>query len=713
MSSREPHSLERVRRQYTFGDFTLDAQRRGLQRGGEEITLRAKSMDVLAYLVEHHGKLVTKAELMEAVWPDTAVTDNSLAQCLVEIRRALDDDSQQLIRTVARRGYVFEAPVAPPIVGFPRPQPAAPRRKAPRAAHMVAVAAAVLAIGVAIVASRIAPPKRESSYTQITSFTDSVVSPALSPDGRMVAFIRSDEWFLTPDQIYVKLLPNGDPVQITRDSRNKYGLAFSPDGSRIAYTVGTGPGWNTYTVSPLGGEPKLLLANAAGLTWLDERGVLFSEIRTGIHMGLVTALDNRSEHRRVYFPRDERGMVHLAYASPNRKWALLIEMDPVWQPCRVVPLDGSSSGRQVGPRGKCTSAAWSPDGRWMYFSVEVEGQRHLWRQRFLGGEPEQITSGPTDEEGIAVAPDGRSLITSIGMRQSAVWIRDARGERAVSSEGYVPTTGQSGLFGAAPRFSRDGASLFYLRRVSPEAPIELWRTDLASGKTDKIVPGFSILEYDISDSGSEVVFSTRPAGKPAELWLVVVDRSVPPRMIASSGETSPHFGPGGQIVFRMSDGTTHRLARMERDGSGRSTVASYPIGNIQAISPDRRWIVSIMPVPQGHTGASMAVPLDGGPPRRICAGGCPVRWSPDMRYLYISVSRGSSTTPGKTVVLPVSTGETFPDLPASGIRDLSEAAASPGSRVIDGYGVVPGPDPSVLAFVKATVHRNLYRVPLP
>src|SRR5689334_23302347 len=120
LSSPGPHSGERIRRQYSFGDFTLDLQRRLLRRGGDEVTLRSRSFDVLAYLVDHHGQLVTKSALMEAVWADTAVTDNSLAQCMVEIRRALEDDGQQLIRTVARRGYQFAAPISTPPVEFPR-----------------------------------------------------------------------------------------------------------------------------------------------------------------------------------------------------------------------------------------------------------------------------------------------------------------------------------------------------------------------------------------------------------------------------------------------------------------------------------------------------------------------------------------------------------------------------------------------------------------
>ena len=110
------HSREERCRQYCFADFTLDLESGFLRRVGKEVSLRPKSFEVLVYLVEHHGRLVAKRALMDVVWPDTAVTDNALARCLVEIRRALEDDSQQLIRTVARRGYVFTAEVTTPVV---------------------------------------------------------------------------------------------------------------------------------------------------------------------------------------------------------------------------------------------------------------------------------------------------------------------------------------------------------------------------------------------------------------------------------------------------------------------------------------------------------------------------------------------------------------------------------------------------------------------
>jgi Tol biopolymer transport system component/predicted Ser/Thr protein kinase len=582
------------------------------------------------------------------------------------------------------------------------------KQRAPTALLLLAVAA-----GAVIILSqfrRPAPPARLEA-AQITNFTDSAVAPTLSPDGRMLAFFRSDNWFNTTDPIYVKMLPRGEPVQITHDVRRKSGLAWSPDGSRIAFTVSESVNWNTYSVSALGGEPSLLLTNASGLTWLDERWLLFSEKPQpgSPHMGVVTALQNRSEYRRIYFPQDERAMAHFSYASPDRKWALVLEMDPVWQPCRVVPLDGSAAGRRVGPNGKCTSAAWSPDGKWMYFGAEVEGTHHLWRQRFPRGEPEQITFDPTEEDGVALALDGRSLITSIGMHQSAVWIHDARGDRPLSSEGYAGRT--PGWFGSMPTFSPDGKQLFYLRGDSPGAAKRLWRMEVESGKGEEVAPGCSMLEYDISPDGKEVVFSTQPSGMATELWLAPLDRSSPPRVLAASGETSPHFGPEGQILFRLSDGKTHYLAQMKPDGSGRSNVASYPIGNVVGISPDRRWVAEIGALTGSNTGGTVAVPVTGGAPRLICSG-CPVTWAPDGRFLYVGLDSESHTSSGKTVAIPILAGKMLPDLPDWGIRSMDEGAGLPGARVINQWSISPGRDPAVYAYTKTTVHRNLFRIPL-
>src|SRR5437899_2062720 len=118
-------------------------------------------------------------------------------------------------------------------------------------------------------------------------------------------------------------------------------------------------------------------------------------------MGIVTATESRTESRDIYLPPHERAMAHRSYLAPDGKWVIVVEMDSAgkWQPCRVVPFDGSSAGKQAGPPGACTNAAWSPDGQWMYFSADAGGSFHIWRQRFSGGSgvgaPEQVTSGAT------------------------------------------------------------------------------------------------------------------------------------------------------------------------------------------------------------------------------------------------------------------------------------------------------------------------------
>ena len=96
-----------------FDDCTLDLARCVLLRGGKTIEMRPKAFDLLRYLVEHPGRLISKDELIKAVWRRVAVTDDSLVHCIKEVRAALSDDDHRMIKTVARRGYLFAAPIGP------------------------------------------------------------------------------------------------------------------------------------------------------------------------------------------------------------------------------------------------------------------------------------------------------------------------------------------------------------------------------------------------------------------------------------------------------------------------------------------------------------------------------------------------------------------------------------------------------------------------
>jgi TolB-like protein/DNA-binding winged helix-turn-helix (wHTH) protein len=96
---------------YRFGRFVVDRRSACLRCDGAVLSLRPKSFDVLVYLVQHPGRLVPKSELIDSVWQNVNVTENSLVQCIKEIRQVLGDDSQTQVETVSKRGYLFACPV--------------------------------------------------------------------------------------------------------------------------------------------------------------------------------------------------------------------------------------------------------------------------------------------------------------------------------------------------------------------------------------------------------------------------------------------------------------------------------------------------------------------------------------------------------------------------------------------------------------------------
>jgi Tol biopolymer transport system component len=321
-------------------------------------------------------------------------------------------------------------------------------------------------------------------------------------------------------------------------------------------------------------------------------------------MAVVTATQSRTEERDVYVPATQEGMAHRSYLSPDQKWVLVAaEMDMVGnKPCRLVPFDGSSAGRIVGPKdSECSSAAWSMNGKWMFFSAATNHGFHLWRQKFPDGEPEQITSGPTEEEGIAVAPDGHSLLTSVGLAGGTVWVHDRSGEHRVLFEGQARLMVPQ--FSSRAVFSPEGSRIFFLGRRNPNEPEELWYEDLNSGSAERPVPGMTIAHsYDVSPDGKHIVFDSYDAQGVGGLWVASLDRRQPPRRLESKfPETYAVFGPKGGLFFQRQEGDTSYLYRRDLDTGAAVRVIPTPIVRLHTISPDGKWIVAEMPVTGDNT----------------------------------------------------------------------------------------------------------------
>jgi len=566
------------------------------------------------------------------------------------------------------------------------------------------------------------PPLR---WEQLTNFNDAAEIPAVSPDGKLVAFLRGPGNFgssVNVGQVWIRPQSGGEPFPITKTPLRKQTINFARDGGRLYFTQVEGPfAWNTYELRLLGGqEPKLFMANATGLSWIGDNRLLYSTITTGLHMKLSTSNASRTDEHDIYVPPDTiAGMVHRSALSPDGQWVLLVEMDSQWwwKRCRLVPFDGSSAGRQVGPDGLCTWAQWSPDGKWMYFTVDTGTSGfHVWRQRFPNGLPQQLTpSGASEEEGLAIMPDGKSFITASGTQQSIIWLLDNKaGEKPITFEGYS----------FLPTVSADGKQVYYLRRVIGSHSYfsgELWVSNVASGAAEPVFPGLVITHFSLSRDGRKVVFATDQGQARSGIWIGWLDRTQAPRQLTFGGEFRAFFGKPGQILYQGTQAPP-KIMRINDDGSGQVRVSDLDIMQLQSVSPDGRW-ASVGTTPAtGHGEKNivyLAVPLEGGAPIKICdncsAGYGTARasvpllsWSLDAKWVYVSLRPfpfGSS----KTVAIPVKPGAPPPTF-SSGFDTEATFSRIPGARLISQDEVSPGTSPDYVVNRRRSAKANLFRI---
>ena len=239
----------------------------------------------------------------------------------------------------------------------------------------------------------------------------------------MVAFVRGPETFFGPGQVYVKMLPDGEPVQLTNDSfaQNESGVFTGRRRGSRTRRLTRSFGWDTWIVPGAGGEPQRWLRNASGLVWSGPRaGAVFGDDKKIPHMGIVSGRGEPDRTARMSTARARTTAWRIGpirHRMENRccSWRWIEDQTG----CRA-GLFRWTAVRRAGRWGRQAAAARLPRGRPTAngcMSPRTPAEcNHIWRQRFPDGKPEQITFGPTAEQGIAMAPDGRSFVTAVAMQ---------------------------------------------------------------------------------------------------------------------------------------------------------------------------------------------------------------------------------------------------------------------------------------------------------
>jgi hypothetical protein len=232
--------------------------------------------------------------------------------------------------------------------------------------------------------------------------------------------------------------------------------------------------------------------------------------------------------------------------------------------------------------------------------------------------------------------------------------------------------------------------------------------DLATQKSDRVLPDFSVVDYAVSRDEQEVAVTTPAADRSLDIWVAALDRRTAPRRIVQGGDRVA-FGAKRDLLFRSIEGHANFVTRIGLDGQNRVRLSEVNAIDLMDTSPDGQWVSFAGAFGSEHFGVA-ALPIYGGEPKILCYSGCRPAWSPDARSLYLSTG---IDPPHPILVVPLQPGQAFPAFPASGAEAEAAWRKLPAAHVIERPTSIPGLDESTYVVTRTEEHRNLFRVPLP
>ncbi len=683
-------------KQFQFGPFVLDSSDRVLLRDGKPVQLAPKAVETLAYFVENPSRLISRDELLKAIWPDTFVEDGSISVNISLIRRALGEmvDGEPYIDTVPRKGYRFRSEVRRVEFGDsqmvsgnghitdgaailraasgPEPEMSFVATHTAKTGHAgntarllsnqklrawvlgVAVAGALALAGWRFaIAFRQAPDSPAFASMQISRLTwlGKVSNAVITPDGQYVVYVVAEP---TGQSLWIRQVAAPAALQIAPSQRLVYKqLAIAPDGNHIYFTSDDDNGVTVLKRMPLfGGQPERVLAGVTGPVSFspDGRQIAFLRIEpSSWEAALLVANSDGSGLR--YIARRKRPK----YFSP---WGL------AWLPDgkSVVCFAGDAADYdehafhilQVrvndGRERIVTSRSWawagsissSSDSRSLIVTAGEQSQdtQQIWRVSLPDGRVSRVTNDLSDYVQLSSSRDANVLAAVQINRTADLWVSPS----ADVSEAATPVT-SGGVPGLADLNWTPANQIIYSARTGDFLGTFLLQKDLTPKQLNPAPKNES--EIAATPDGRFLVYQSR-----GKIWRMNQDGTNPVQLTFGAHDVHPEPSPDGQSVLYAS------FLNWSPSIGGKPTLWSVSINGGQPkqlstistsmphYSPDGKWIAAAyFPGidPRFSEEQMVVFQSNGGQPVRTFAGlptpSNTVRWAPNSAALDFVVTK--------------------------------------------------------------------------
>ncbi len=558
-----------------------------ISREGEVRQLDPRTMQVLICLAENPGDVVKREYLMDNVWKEVIVNENTLSSVIARLRKLLDDDWQnpQYVETISKAGYRLIAPVLPartrtryhegdhlPVMTVSLSEavePGHPIEQKQRTAswsYLGAFGLTSVLILLAIVwwPSLFDTPQVPLDPQPLLTLPGTEVGATVSPDGQHVAFMwqgeNQDNW-----DVYLTLIGEDHPVRLTT-SPDPEGLpTWSPDGQHIAFVRGNQAAetCSIFRIPLIGGQALRLGACEQGVTsmfWSNNGKYITMNALDSLQSStVIKVLDIDQQELRTLTtpPAGSRGDKDPVFSPDDEQIAFRRRRVSGNYDLFVVPAKGGAARQLTYDKQSTVSGVdWTPDGNHLLYSSNRDGEYRLWRMPVSGGEP---TRENLNDEGLTWlrhARESNRLVYRTMRDETDLWLVSMDKERNVTSNPNRQfSSTREELF---PQYSPTGERIAFTSKRTGFYEIWTAQTD-GSGlirHTDFRSPLVGPPRW--SPDGQQLVFDASPEGH-ADLYLVRVDSKIPTRLTSDlSNESNARFSRNGQSIYFSSNRSGQR-----------------------------------------------------------------------------------------------------------------------------------------------------------